>query len=257
MGVFVPVNSPEKLKLCTSKFLLNSKLEELGFEPPKTVEILSPEKLPDINFFPVVVKPSVGSGGSENVYICQDSDELLNLVKYLKNIKNPLIAQEYVGTEDSEFTVGVLSDSDGVYINSIAMRRNLKNRLSVKTRIINEREKENKLGKYLVVSSGVSQGVVDQFLGIRNLSKNVSLALGLRFAINIQCRIHHGKIKIFEINPRFSGTTSARALLGYNEPDLLLRREVLKENVEVEFDYKFGSVTRSLIETFSDQNLKG
>ena len=34
---------------------------------------------------------------------------------------------------------------------------------------------------------------------------------------------------MFEINPRFSGTTSLRAMVGYNEPDVLIRHHVLGE----------------------------
>lgn len=257
MGVFVPVNNSASLKLCTTKNLLNTKLKELGFEPPRSLQILEAKNIEEIDFFPVVIKPSVGSGGSENVYICQDKHELLNLLGYLKKIQTPLIAQEYVGDETSEYTVGVLSDSRGTLINSIAMRRNLQNRLSVKTRIINEFNHDNKLGKFLVVSSGVSQGEINNFENVREFSVAVSQALHLKYSINIQCRIHQDKIKIFEINPRFSGTTSARALLGYNEPEVLIRKEVLKEEIEIGFKYRFGIVTRSLLETVSELQERG
>jgi carbamoyl-phosphate synthase large subunit len=36
-------------------------------------------------------------------------------------------------------------------------------------------------------------------------------------------------VKIFEINPRLSGTTSLRAINGYNEVEYLIRTEVLGE----------------------------
>ena len=52
-----------------------------------------------------------------------------------------------------------------------------------------------------------------------------------------QCRYVGDQVVTFEINPRFSGTTFIRALAGYNEPDLLLRREVLGESVEPFFAY--------------------
>jgi carbamoyl-phosphate synthase large subunit len=54
---------------------------------------------------------------------------------------------------------------------------------------------------------------------------------------------------VFEINPRFSGTTSIRAMVGYNEPDVLIRRHLLGEDVETRFPYGRGLVLRSLTET--------
>jgi carbamoyl-phosphate synthase large subunit len=54
---------------------------------------------------------------------------------------------------------------------------------------------------------------------------------------------------IFEINPRFSGTTSIRAMMGYNEPDLLLRRHLRGEALTPRFPYRSGMVLRSLGET--------
>jgi translation elongation factor EF-1alpha len=50
--------------------------------------------------------------------------------------------------------------------------------------------------------------------------------------INIQCRLTDDGVYTFEINPRFSGTESIRALVGYNAPDALIRREVLGEQIK-------------------------
>jgi carbamoyl-phosphate synthase large subunit len=52
----------------------------------------------------------------------------------------------------------------------------------------------------------------------------------------------------FEINPRFSGTTSLRALAGYNEPDVLVRRDVLGEKIEPYFSYQDVLILRGLKE---------
>jgi carbamoyl-phosphate synthase large subunit len=37
---------------------------------------------------------------------------------------------------------------------------------------------------------------------------------------------------VFEVNPRFSSTTSARAHYGYNEPEMSIRHLVLGEDLE-------------------------
>jgi carbamoyl-phosphate synthase large subunit len=72
--------------------------------------------------------------------------------------------------------------------------------------------------------------------------------LDTRGAINVQCRYWEGEVYVFEINPRFSGTTSLRAMMGYNEPDLLIRRHLLGEQVPARFEYRSGRVVRGLSE---------
>ena len=53
--------------------------------------------------------------------------------------------------------------------------------------------------------------------------------IGVRGPLNIQLqRSQEGGFKIFEFNCRFTGATSARFLLGYNELDLLLRDKLEK-----------------------------
>ena len=69
-----------------------------------------------------------------------------------------------------------------------------------------------------------------------------------RAPINIQCRFVAGEVIPFEINPRFSGTTSLRALAGYNEPDVLVRRDVLGEQIETYFRYRDVLILRGLKE---------
>jgi len=57
-----------------------------------------------------------------------------------------------------------------------------------------------------------------------------------------------GKVKVFEINPRFSGTTSLRAMVGYNEPDILIRKHIYGETINQDFDYDEVLIIRSLHE---------
>jgi carbamoyl-phosphate synthase large subunit len=53
---------------------------------------------------------------------------------------------------------------------------------------------------------------------------------------------------VFEINPRFSGTTSIRALVGFNEPDILMRIHLENESISSRFSYQEGVVLRRLEE---------
>jgi carbamoyl-phosphate synthase large subunit len=100
-----------------------------------------------------------------------------------------------------------------------------------------------------VVSSGVSQGFVDVFPEVTRTCEQIALALQACGSINLQCRLVEGQVMIFEINPRFSGTTSIRALMGYNEPDVLIRKHVLGEDIQPHFAYDSGLVLRTIKET--------
>jgi len=106
----------------------------------------------------------------------------------------------------------------------------------------------SELGEWLVISSGVSHGEFQDFPEVRQQCERIAGALGAKGPINIQCRVVDGKVRVFEINPRFSGTTSLRAMMGYNEPDILIREHVLGERIQARFSYRFGTVLRSLME---------
>jgi len=102
----------------------------------------------------------------------------------------------------------------------------------------------------LAISSGVSQGRIDDFPEVRDPCEALAEGLDSRGPLNIQCRMHQGELVVFEINPRFSGTSLLRALAGFNEPDLLIRLHVLGEDVERGFRYRHGTVLRGLSEAF-------
>lgn len=247
--ILLPINPAGVIKMCMDKERTASFLDKLGFEPPQHALVVSIEAAEAINWFPVVIKPHVGGGGSANCFIAQDRNELIHLLTYLKvDNQRSVMVQEYVGTPDNEFTVGVLHDLEGRFINSIALRRELKSGLSIRTKVSNTSGRRE-LGSALVISSGVSQGEVGRFPEVTEPCKKIATAMGAMGPINIQCRLVNGSVKVFEINPRFSGTTSIRALMGFNEPDLLLRRHLLQASIETNFSYREGKVLRSLTET--------
>jgi carbamoyl-phosphate synthase large subunit len=249
-GIFLPINDTSLINLCMDKARTNAKLAAMGFSAPNYVAVTNESEFEGIDWFPVVVKPAVGGGGSANVYIAQDMRELKGLAAYLGlgTITSNFIIQEYVGTPDQEFTVGILHDLDGNYVNSIAVRRHLNSGLSVRSRLVN-RTHRKELGTHLVISSGVSQGEIGRFSHVTTQCQEIASRLGSRGPMNIQCRYVEGKVHVFEINPRFSGTTSLRAMVGYNEPDLLMQRHLMNVDIGVNSHYSEGVVMRSLIET--------
>ena len=229
------------------KYLLKN-----GFEIQKYWKIGVESDLQQVNIFPVVMKPSIGGGGSVNTFIAQSSEELELFGKYLLQIYDCFLVQEYIGNVDSEYTVGILHSSTGEYINSIAVKKNILSGLSNKFCVENRTDRKD-LGSTLAISSGVSQGEIGYFKEVIEPCKKIANNLKCTAALNIQCRVYNNKMYVFEINPRISGTSSLRAMVGYNEPDILIREYILGEAIEKDFIYQTGYIARGLIESFIDR----
>ncbi len=244
-GIFLPMNPQAVITVCMDKARTMAFLKDNGFYFPATQTIRSRDDLDLVDTFPVVLKPSVGGGGSANCFIAQDADELRLFGIWMLNIYSEFIVQQYVGSADCEYTVGVLCDMDGGLINSIAVKKNilsaLSNRLKIRSRYS---------GELLALSNGITQGEIGRFPEISAQCEKIALRLGTRSAINIQLRFVDGKAYVFEINPRYSGTSSFRAMVGYNEPDILIRKHLLGETIQPHFPYREGTILRGLDEYF-------
>lgn len=248
-GIFLPINPRHVIDTCMDKSMTMRFLSENGFPFPRSVTVRQPADTERIDFLPVVLKPSVGGGGSANVLLAQTKDELALFARYLSTIYPEFIAQEYVGTPECEYTAGVLVSMEGELLNSIAVNRMIMSSLANRIRVPN-RTGRAELGPTLAISSGVSQGEIGPFPEVTRQCEEIALRLGARGAINLQLRLVGGKVHIFEINPRFSGTTSLRAMVGYNEPDVLVRAHVLGERCPPRFPYRSGVIMRGLAETY-------
>lgn len=246
-NILLPINSDEVIAICTDKTKTMNFLKENDFDFPQSITIKSINDIDKINFLPAIIKPSIGAGGSKDIMIAQTQDEVKLFVTYLLNIYDEFIVQEYVGTPTSEYTVGILHSMNSEFINSIAIHKSIETALNNRIRIKN-RTGNNSLGEYLVVSSGISEGFVDKFPEVTLVCEKVAKKLGASAAINVQCRLYKNKVYIFEINPRFSGTTSIRALMEYNEPEVLIRKYILNESIDKNFKFKAGYVARGLNE---------
>jgi len=204
-GVKVFVSSPKVLKICTDKWLTMSYLSRSGFQVPATIRY--PEDhdiLPSFlkrTGFPLIIKPRIGRG-SVGVTLIKNKQELLKNVKG----KKKLIVQEYITGEEQEFTVGICLNYMGKVISKIALKRYLQEGVSI-------------------------VAVSDDYHDIADYCAGVAGSLKAYGAMNIQLRLKDGKPVIFEINPRFSSSTGMRLLLGINEPESLIRSEVMGQEV--------------------------
>ncbi len=251
-GIFVAINRSELIDLCIDKAALSKRLDALGFSGPRYVLAGVEETHLDESWYPVIVKPQLGGGGSRDVFICQNHTELKAILTYLthSNPERKIVIQEYVGTHLEEYTVGVLHDSKGRFLGSAVMNRDLSSTLSVRQSVNNVTSK-SELGETLVVSSGVSQGALADFNIVADQCRLIAEALDSRGPLNLQLRMVGGKASVFEINPRFSGTTSIRALAGFNEPDILLQTELAGLKFEEPLYPKPGQLIRTLHESFT------
>ncbi len=242
-GIKVLLNPWEVIEKCTDKLELMNFLKKNGFEHPNYVLYENEDDLKIFPDFPIIIKPRIG-GGSQNVFLALDLEEALFFTKYLKKYGMEPLIQNYVGTSEDEFTIGVLYADNGKLMTSIAMKRMLGSGLSTRQTIV-----DPKSGKKYVISSGISQGLIDDFKDIRASAEKIVKALGANGPVNIQCRKTDDGIIPFEINPRFSGTTGPRSLVGYNEPDIFCRYRLFGDIPE-KIDHKFGYVVRELIEKY-------
>lgn len=245
-GIFLPLNSREVINLCMNKKQTFIFLKKKGVNIPKTVVVDSEKDVGVVDFLPAVIKPYLGGGGSKNVFIAQDKEELSFFCRYIIKHGGKALVQQYIGSPDNEYTVGVLSDREGEIISAVAIKRyilsGLSNRLKVPS-ITNNKE-------ILAVSSGISQGEVVNEIEILDQCRKIASTIRSKGPLNIQLRFVDNKVYPFEINPRFSGTTHMRALAGVNEPDLLTRKYVLKEDIPKDIIAKNGLVIRGLEEMF-------
>ncbi|MCY7293260.1 MAG: ATP-grasp domain-containing protein [Ferruginibacter sp.] len=246
-GIVVPINTESVIDICLDKFKTNKFLAAHGFFYPKTISVTNLEDLPNVDFYPVIIKPNTGGSGSNGVMIAQNKYELNAFVSFLLNISTDLVIQEYIGDAESEYTVGVISSLEGELINSIAVHRVIENGLGNKLKVKNNTGK-TALGKNLVVSSGISQGTIGKFPEVTKQCEEIAKKLESKGPLNIQCRLVDGKVFVFEINPRYSGTTPLRAMVGFNEPEIMIRKYILRENIEKDFLFPEKIIMRTLKE---------
>lgn len=200
IGTRVMCNPEPVVKAFQDKWLTFLALDEAGVPTPRT-RLLA--EGPGPLTYPLVVKPRFGHG-SHDVFVASSQAEAVALGTYLGSRGIEAVAQELVEGDEHEYTVSVLIGDEEQVLGSIAMRRRL-------------------LG-------GFTQWVeIEDFPEVRAQAERTALAVGARGPLNIQCRLRDGDCWVFEINPRFSGSAPFRALVGFNEPDILIRHHLSGE----------------------------
>lgn len=222
-GIVAITNPYDLVKMVANKISQYILLQAYGFSVPKFLPLTGalPKQLPFD--FPLIAKPSKDHQGSKNVYIVNNYQELEEIFSTTARTATEILLQEYVGTPEEEYTVGVVADKDGSAFDAIVMKRKLRGLSLLTERVIN--------GKVHAISSGYSQGIFVDNKEIKDYCIKVAQKIGARGPLNIQLRLTENGVTIFEIHTRFSGSASQRAEVGFNEPDILIRNFVFSEKI--------------------------
>ncbi len=187
--------------VATDKLKTSDWLNAHGLPYPKTWDQkdLNPDVLPNDMAFPLIAKPRQGYG-SRGIDKLNDTTAL-----------KAHLAAQHVNSEDGasiygtycyqayldgpEYTAELLFDDEQRLVDTLCTERILRQGRTI-------------------CAWPILDGRFDTFL------QDVGHALsGMRGAINVQFRINHtGLPTIFEINPRYSGSTGMRVELGFNSP---------------------------------------
>jgi carbamoyl-phosphate synthase large subunit len=203
-GATVITSSPESLERMEDKWNLVQHLASHGFDHPRSVlpaDVASYQAFLDQVPYPYIVKDRLG-GGSKGLGVASHKRQLDYLIETIPNA----VIQEYLQPDDEEYTVGVFLSQSSQAKASIVMKRQLGLGMTFKAQVLADSD----LATYC-------ERVAETFT-----------ATG---PINLQLRLTTRGPVLFEINPRFSSTTSARPHFGYNEVEMSLRHFVLGEEI--------------------------
>jgi carbamoyl-phosphate synthase large subunit len=213
-NIHIFANTDEVISTFDNKWQTFIKLNSLGFKTPDSTIDLEDKAFFLRNSFPLVIKPIYGNA-SKNVFITQNKEEFDCVSKYmsLKNID--FIVQEYIGSASEEFTISILSDFEGQFLGSIILKRKL--------------------------SAGFSQFIeCFEYEKFNEIAIKIANGINSKGPLNIQCRLKNDELYVFEINPRFSGTTPFRTQLGFNELDVLFKKTYENINIFNKDNIKFN-----------------
>lgn len=216
------VCSPEAVEIADDKYATAQFLERHGISHPKSVCAEDTQALDALVTevgFPLIVKPRRGARAV-------GVSKVANLAELHAAIADraDLVVQQMAGDDDQEYTAGVLYFDNEVKA-SIVLRRDLRD------------------GNTYRAYSCDNPDYVRYVHEIAHALKPYGPA-------NFQFRVgKDGVPRLFEINARFSGTTPMRALFGFNEVDLCLRKLLLGEDIVMP-KTRSGTVVRFLEEQF-------
>lgn len=193
----VLVSDKKVINIANNKWQSYNFFKKNNFSTPKTFLNLNQIKKKK---YPLIIKPKIGNG-SKNIFLANNFEELKFFSNYVKNS----IIQEFVKKNYDEYTAGGFYKNNNIK-SLIILKKKIKKGNTIKADIFSDEFVKNELEKMIKI-------------------------LKPNGPINIQFFYSKINKKIFfiEINPRFSGTTYFRTLLGYNELGNLLNKKPINK----------------------------
>lgn len=189
LGVKALLNDQNLIRLCKDKWLFYKELEQ-----KKSPYIIKSSCFysSQVNFFPFIVKPRMGSA-SKGVSIIRSHEELQ---EYDKKNGTSYIIQPIIGDADHEYTVSAFFDMKSNLLAYMPLCRKLSTQ------------------GFTEVAHTVN------LFGIEKALKSLAQDLNPVGPTNFQFRTVDGQLRLLEINPRISSATSIRTAFGYNESQM-------------------------------------
>ncbi len=191
MGVKVLLNDSNLIDLCSDKWVFYKYMREnnISYSIKSSLDTnysLLKETLGEI----LLVKPRRGFGSKGIVKI--ENEKVFESIK--DEVGSNLMVQEYVGSDDEEYSCSAFCDGQGSFFDLMILKRKLsKDGFTEKAWVVEDEE-------------------------LVNAVSDLSFCFKPIGPTNFQFRKNSdNKIKLLEINPRISSSTSIRSAFGYNE----------------------------------------
>jgi predicted ATP-grasp superfamily ATP-dependent carboligase len=226
---YLPVTSPEKLKLARSKDKIIQLAEKLGIPVPKTWDVTDLSQLDKIKnrlSFPVVIKPRTGSG-AEGVSYPENPAQFEKIYLATHKIYPYPLVQEMIPREGRGYGASFLFDERGRVKASFVHRR---------------------LREYPVTGGASTLRESVRRDDILEMGRTLLEALDWFGVAMVEFKVdpRDGTPKLMEINPRFWGSLALALRAGVNFPYLLFRMSAGEEFDPVE-NYETGIKCRWLL----------
>lgn len=180
-GIRLMIQDQKLLSIALSKSETARAVKAVGLKSPRTWR---PGDM-EADAYPVVVKADRGCG-SKHVRVANNRQEYDLALAVIPDA----VVQEYVGSPEEEYTMGVFSD--GTQTRCMAFRRTLSGGMTSMAELVEDEK-------------------------LYHIARVAAEKLSLKGSINIQMRKQGGDYYIFEINPRISSTVGFRNLLGFQD----------------------------------------
>jgi carbamoyl-phosphate synthase large subunit len=203
-GARILVNPEPVIRIGQDKLETSRFLERHGFPCPETAladDGPAVDRLIGRWGFPVIAKPR-GGWTSVNVFTIPSRAAL----EAARVLVPDLVVQRYLPDAAEEYTAGVVGSAVARRFAWIVLRRELTQGTTYRTELAQ-----------------------DEAIGARVVA--IVQALGVEGACNVQFRIVDGQPLVFEINPRFSGTSGIRYLYGFNDPEMAFEHACLGQPI--------------------------